>query len=73
MEALRREEPIDKPSFGSPVLGQVLKAQDEDLRKQGKEGITSVTLIGLCTDICVIANALLVKAIFAGSAGDRRF
>ena len=62
VEALRKENPIDKPSFGSPVLGQVLKAQDEDLRKQGKEGITSVTLIGLCTDICVITNALLVKA-----------
>lgn len=62
VEALRKENPIDKSSFGSPVLGQVLKAQDEDLRKQGKEGITSVTLIGLCTDICVITNALLVKA-----------
>ena len=36
--------------------------QDEDLKKQGKEGITSVTLVGLCTDICVISNALLVKA-----------
>ena len=63
VEALRKEDPIDKPSFGSPVLGQVLKAQDEDLRKQGKEGITSVTLIGLCTDICVSSNAMLLKAI----------
>ena len=44
------------------MLGQLLKAQDEDLKKQGKEGITSVTLVGLCTDICVISNALLVKA-----------
>ena len=26
------------------------------------EPISSVTLIGLCTDICVISNALLVKA-----------
>ncbi|MBS6279665.1 MAG: cysteine hydrolase [Lachnospiraceae bacterium] len=62
IELLRKEQPIDKPTFGSPVLGQLLKAQDEDLKKQGKEGITSVTLVGLCTDICVISNALLVKA-----------
>lgn len=62
IELLRKEQPIDKTTFGSPVLGQLLKAQDEDLKKQGKEGITSVTLVGLCTDICVISNALLVKA-----------
>lgn len=55
IELLRKEQPIDKPTFGSPVLGQLLKAQDEDLKKQGKEGITSVTLVGLCTDICVIS------------------
>lgn len=26
------------------------------------EGIGSITLVGLCTDICVISNALLIKA-----------
>ena len=26
------------------------------------ETIDSITLIGLCTDICVISNALLIKA-----------
>lgn len=62
IEAVRNETPIDKPAFGSPVLGQVLKAQEEDLRKQGKAGIESVTLVGLCTDICIISNAMLVKA-----------
>ena len=50
------------PSFGSRYLGAVLKARDEDLRKQGKPGVERVTLVGLCTDICVISNALLVKA-----------
>lgn len=54
--------PIDKPTFGSRYLGSILKARDEDLRKQGKPGVERVTLIGLCTDICVISNALLVKA-----------
>ena len=28
------------------------------------EDIDEVTLIGLCTDICVISNALLLKAFF---------
>lgn len=47
---------IDKPTFGSTVLGEVLRSLD------GKEKIGSVTLLGLCTDICVISNAMLVKA-----------
>ena len=54
--------PIDKPTFGSRELGALLKARDEDLKKQGKPGVEKVTLIGLCTDICVISNALLLKA-----------
>ena len=55
-------QPIDKPTFGSRYLGALLKARDEDARKQGKPGVEKVTLIGLCTDICVISNALLIKA-----------
>lgn len=62
IEKLRVEEPIDKPSFGSTALGALLKAQDEDLKKQGKPGIESITLVGLCTDICVISNAMILKA-----------
>ncbi len=49
-------EPIDKPTFGSVRLGEVL------LGLNTLEPIRSVTLIGLCTDICVLSNALLVKA-----------
>lgn len=54
--------PIDKPAFASRYLGALLKARDEDLHKQGKPGVEKVTFIGLCTDICVISNALLIKA-----------
>lgn len=54
--------PIDKPTFGSQYLGAVLKTQDEDLRRAGQPGVEKVTFIGVCTDICVISNALLVKA-----------
>ena len=38
------------------LLGRLLAEENE------KELIEKVTLIGLCTDICVISNALLVKA-----------
>ena len=66
IEAIRVEKageaPLDKPTFGSCELGQLLKAQDDDLKKQGELGIESITLIGLCTDICVISNAMIVKA-----------
>ncbi|MBQ2959932.1 MAG: cysteine hydrolase [Oscillospiraceae bacterium] len=47
---------LDKPTFGSKELGELLL----DLNRS--EEISSVCLIGLCTDICVISNALLVKA-----------
>ena len=47
---------IDKVTFGSAELGGILKVMDE------ADPIRSVTLIGLCTDICVISNAMIVKA-----------
>ena len=49
-------EIIDKPGFGSVALGERLRELD------AREKIESITLCGLCTDICVISNALLVKA-----------
>lgn len=57
LDALLKEEPVDKPTFGSVALGQLLKAYDTY-----EEKIESITLIGLCTDICVISNAMIIKA-----------
>ena len=54
---LIKEDPVDKVTFGSVELGRLLKTYHEQ-----KENIESVTLIGLCTDICVISNAMIVKA-----------
>lgn len=45
----------EKPTFGSTALAEDLKALSE------KEEI-ELELIGLCTDICVVSNALLLKA-----------
>lgn len=56
LDALRKTEAIDKPTFGSKELGTILTEMND------KDEIGSITLIGLCTDICVISNAMLVKA-----------
>lgn len=47
---------FDKPTFGSVKLAekmQALASQDD----------IEIELIGLCTDICVVSNALLLKAV----------
>ncbi|MGD1818691.1 MAG: cysteine hydrolase family protein, partial [Pleomorphochaeta sp.] len=44
-----KEEPFNKVTFGSVELEAYMK----DLAE--KENIESITLIGLCTDICVIS------------------
>lgn len=46
---------VDKPTFGSLELAELL------YRESGKEEI-QIELVGLCTDICVVSNALLLKA-----------
>ncbi len=46
----------DKPSFGSQKLAADLAAEAE------RGEVESVELIGVCTDICVVSNALLLKA-----------
>ena len=45
----------EKPTFGSTALAGDLKALSD------KEEI-ELEIIGLCTDICVVSNALLLKA-----------
>lgn len=44
---------FDKPTFGSIELAEYLKSKLE---------VEEITLVGLCTDICVISNAFLIKA-----------
>ncbi len=48
---------VEKNTFGSTALPKLIK-------KAAGRGKFSVEFIGLCTDICVISNALLVKAAF---------
>lgn len=48
---------IEKNTFGSTALV-------EEIRHMLSEGEISIELAGLCTDICVVSNALLLKAHF---------
>ena len=48
---------IEKPAFGSMALMEFLREENE------REPL-EIELVGLCTDICVVSNALLLKAHF---------
>jgi len=54
-DALGGARIFDKPAFGSPALAEHLAAL-------AQQSPLSITIIGLCTDICVVSNALLIKA-----------
>ncbi len=59
LEVLRQKRglrAVEKPAFGSVELTQML------VREHEKSPIKSIELVGLCTDICVVSNALLLKA-----------
>ncbi len=47
---------LDKPTFGSMELTGLIRNMTDD--------IEHIELVGLCTDICVISNAMLLKAAF---------
>lgn len=47
---------IEKSTFGSEKLMGIIEKEVPD--------VESITLIGICTDICVISNAMLTKAHF---------
>jgi len=50
------EKAVDKLTFGSVDLPQLLKDYGEPIEE--------IELCGLCTDVCVISNAMILKAAF---------
>lgn len=56
LAAERGSRVVEKPTFGSARLAHELHNRYE----AGE--LASVELVGLCTDICVISNALVLKA-----------
>ena len=56
LDELRKTPAIDKVTFGSSFLPEILVPLNE------VNPIESITFIGLCTDICVISNVMITKA-----------
>lgn len=54
-EAAGKATVVDKPTFGSNRLAALLMAERAQMAME-------IELVGLCTDICVVSNALLFKA-----------
>ena len=54
-EAAGEAKIVDKPTFGSNQLAGILMAE------RAQEAL-EIELVGVCTDICVVSNALLFKA-----------
>ena len=55
LDALRTTDAVDKITFGSKDLVEIVGREDN---------VDSITFVGLCTDICVISNAMLIKAFY---------
>jgi len=57
IESIGKAAVYEKETFGSYELAKALKEEHEHAGQ-----IDEIVLCGLCTDICVISNALLIKA-----------
>ena len=53
---LEGKKVFEKPTFGSVLMAEDLKALSETEELE-------LELVGLCTDICVISNALVLKSV----------
>lgn len=59
LAACSASQPVfDKPTFGGMELA----------RWAAEQGFTHIELIGLCTDICVLSNAILLRAVLPDTA-----
>lgn len=57
LEELSKDRKVfNKPTFGSTELAKYLTEENK------KSAIEGIELCGLCTDICVISNAFVIKA-----------
>ena len=54
-DLLKGAKIYEKPTFGSTAMAA-------DLRELSEKEEIELELVGLCTDICVVSNALLLKA-----------
>ena len=59
MDALGDALLFEKPTFGSTELASYLKEKYEKIQSE-----LEIEIVGVCTDICVISNAMVVKAFY---------
>ena len=50
---------VEKPTFGSSALASFLRGKASE--RGGAD--LKIEIIGLCTDVCVVSNALILKAV----------
>ncbi len=55
-QAEHQSQIFEKPQFGSKALAEAMA------QLHATKGISDITLVGICTDICVLSNAILMKA-----------
>ena len=53
---------VKKATFGSLRLGNIIEEYLEKANLDAKD--IEIELVGLCTDICVVSNAILLRAMF---------
>lgn len=54
-ELIDKDHVYEKQAFGSVLLA-------EDMYRMAEKEDLEIELVGLCTDICVVSNALMIKA-----------
>jgi len=58
---------VPKPTFGCVILPMMIQKFEEDWQKTLNDltfKFDEIQICGLCTDICVVSNALLLRAFF---------
>lgn len=56
------DQVFTKPSFGSMELADYLRTKQDEALRQGTPAFSSIELVGLVSNICVIGNAVIAKA-----------
>ena len=60
-ELVRDAHVFQKPAFGNIAVAEAIKADAGEDYPDG-EGL-EIEVVGLCTDICVVSNVILIKAL----------
>ena len=61
-ESTEKNNTILKSTFGSVELGEILKEYLNGENYEANHNDIEIEFVGVCTDICVISNVMIVKA-----------